>query len=402
MNTNPYGPQSGDIFSEAGLKAMFAKYAAAVRNGGVLAISELAQAVGVDVETALHDIQKLVAKGFFGREAYIDYWRKALILPEIFGGKKKQEARPIRSQPAPAPEAKPALPSLEKLYRKPMRIFTVLAILFGAAGVMTVIKGVGGLILSQGAEQLINGLIAAALGGGCFEMRSILSRRAIRYRKYRMLAEGASFRSVPELAAAAGVSEGRAYRDLEDMTYKGFFGPRALVDRGARLLLASPEDRPQKETPPPEVKAESLSEYDVFLGEIRSLNDEIADKEVSARIDRIEELTRQIFRTVEEHPEKKSEIKSFMSYYLPTTLKLLRTYSGFEHQNVQGENIRTTKEKIAGILDKLGDGFEQQLNRLFRDDALDVSTDINVLETMLRRDGLTGEENGFAGTQTQQ
>ena len=34
--------------------------------------------------------------------------------------------------------------------------------------------------------------------------------------------------------------------------------------------------------------------------------------------------------------------------------------------------------------------FEKQLNTLYQDDMMDISTDIDVLETLLRQDGLVG------------
>ena len=80
-----------------------------------------------------------------------------------------------------------------------------------------------------------------------------------------------------------------------------------------------------------------------------------------------------------------------MSYYLPTTLKLLRTYSSLERQGIEGDNIDAAKEDIERILDTLVKGFAGQLDRLFQNEVIDISTDIEVLETMMKRDDLTGE-----------
>ena len=77
-----------------------------------------------------------------------------------------------------------------------------------------------------------------------------------------------------------------------------------------------------------------------------------------------------------------------MNYYLPTTLKLLKSYSLMEKQSYQGENIQAARKKIESILDTLIHAFEQQQDRLFRSEALDVESDISVLETMMASDGL--------------
>ena len=107
-------------------------------------------------------------------------------------------------------------------------------------------------------------------------------------------------------------------------------------------------------------------------------------------MDELEQLCVQIFKTVAEKPAKATQIRKFMDYYLPTALKLLKTYAELDAQGVEGENIRESKQRIEQVMDTLVTAFEAQLDRLFEDDALDVSTDIDVMENMLRADGLTG------------
>ena len=81
-----------------------------------------------------------------------------------------------------------------------------------------------------------------------------------------------------------------------------------------------------------------------------------------------------------------------MSYYLPTTLKLVNAYREFDAQPVQGENILSAKREIEETLDTINLAFENLFDGLFEDDAIDISTDISVLETMLRQEGLTGSD----------
>ena len=123
------------------------------------------------------------------------------------------------------------------------------------------------------------------------------------------------------------------------------------------------------------------------------MNDEIADETVSERIYRIEERTRNIFDYVTEHPEAMPQIRTFMNYYLPTTLKLLESYSRIERVGVAGENMKSSKEKIENILDLLVIGFEQQVDQLFRNESIDISSDISVLEKMMQKDGLNGKND---------
>lgn len=122
---------------------------------------------------------------------------------------------------------------------------------------------------------------------------------------------------------------------------------------------------------------------------MRALNDSIQDETVSGQIDRLEEVSGRIFAYVKENPEKLPQIRKFMSYYLPTTIKLLRSYDELSRQGVSGENITGTMEKVEGMLGTIVLAFEKQLDSLFGDQALDISTDITVLENMMAREGLT-------------
>ena len=81
-----------------------------------------------------------------------------------------------------------------------------------------------------------------------------------------------------------------------------------------------------------------------------------------------------------------------MSYYLPTPLKILRAYGQLESQQIAGENITAAMTRIEGMMDKVVEGFEKQLDQLFQGDTMDITADVDVLEQMLARDGLTGEQ----------
>ena len=86
------------------------------------------------------------------------------------------------------------------------------------------------------------------------------------------------------------------------------------------------------------------------------------------------------------------QIRQFMDYYLPTTLKLLNAYDRMDDAGISGDNITGTKERVENIMGTIVTAFEKQLDGLFGEDALDISTDISVLETMLAREGLAGEK----------
>ena len=192
---------------------------------------------------------------------------------------------------------------------------------------------------------------------------------------------------VTELSAKLGKPPSLVVSDLQHMIASGYLGDNAYLDHSRGMLVLDAVVTEFVEEPEPQPQWAEV-EFEQSLREIRRLNDDIDDAGVSARIDRIGELTAGIFRVLREEPERADEVKKFMNYYLPTTIKLLKSYALMEEQSYQGENIVATRRRIEQILDSLVTAFEQQQDRLFRATALDVDADIEVLETMMAKDGL--------------
>lgn len=161
---------------------------------------------------------------------------------------------------------------------------------------------------------------------------------------------------------------------------------------------AAKEEAPEEPASTGDPKIDALVlERDRAIQEMRRLNDAIEDEEISRRIDQLEDATGKIIDQVIAHPEKLPQIRKFMNYYLPTTLKILKAYARMEEQGIEGENIRSAKARIEGMMDKVVDGFEAQLDKLFQDDAMDITTDVQVLEQMLEKDGLSGGDGMTLG-----
>ena len=128
------------------------------------------------------------------------------------------------------------------------------------------------------------------------------------------------------------------------------------------------------------------------IEEMRRLDRNIEDKKISADIVRLQQTSEKIFDYVKSHPNQLGDIRKFMNYYLPTTLKILNAYDRMSAQGVSGENIDATMDRIQHMMDTIVAAFEKQLDSLFGEEALDISTDITVLETMMAREGLTDRE----------
>ena len=162
---------------------------------------------------------------------------------------------------------------------------------------------------------------------------------------------------------------------------------------------AEPKSEPK---PEPERKSTGNPELDKLIldrdravSEMRRLNDNIPDAALSAQIDDLETTTTRIIDHVLEHPEKLPQIRKFMNYYLPTTLKLLNVYDRMGAQGIREENIGGTMEKVEDTFGRIVQAYHKQLDALFADEALDVSTDITVMKNLLRQEGLLDDGTDF-------
>lgn len=232
-----------------------------------------------------------------------------------------------------------------------------------------------------------------------------MRRRLRRYAKYQAIAGKKPTVTISQLATAADVSPRRVENDLEQMVQKGFWGKEAYLDLGRGVLVRTfeaAEDLEQAQKKAQPIPEETQEGYSGQLRDIRYANDRIADPVISAKIDRLEDLAGKIFRIVEEEPAKKAKASTFLNYYLPTTQKLLDSYADFEESGVSGENVSQAKQRIASTMDNIVAGFERQLDQLYQSDAMDVDSDIRVMEQMLRRDSGSVAEDFGLGAAVQQ
>ena len=125
-----------------------------------------------------------------------------------------------------------------------------------------------------------------------------------------------------------------------------------------------------------------------MIAQIRDENSQIPDPVLSKKIDELESISNQIFLTVTDKPEKAPQIRRFMDYYLPTVLKMLTNYRKLGEREVTGENAEKTKKSVEGAMDIVLEAFTKQHDQLYQRDMLDVTTDISVLETLMKQDGL--------------
>jgi 5-bromo-4-chloroindolyl phosphate hydrolysis protein len=244
--------------------------------------------------------------------------------------------------------------------------------------------------------------VSLALGGGVLLGSGRLNRKKeAKFQRCLTVSGDQGIVDIGKLSRTMGWDGTEADRVLTEMLERGYYGPRAYIDHERGLLVIQPEAmrdvyRAEDEARDDQRKAQAeagRTEYERYVERIRQADVDIDDEVMSQKIRRMQSLTAAIFQEVEAHPEKKSQIDRFMNYYLPTTLKLLDSYARIEERGVTGENMAKAKADIERIADTLVAGYEKQLDTLYKAEAMDIAGDVSVIENMMKRDGLTGQDD---------
>lgn len=266
---------------------------------------------------------------------------------------------------------------------------------------------------------------ALILSVGVIKIGNKKKVRLKRAEKYLELAGNNHYINVEDIALHTGMDLKFILKDLRKMLAAGFYPEGHLDRQGSCLMLdnriyseyvqlekqrrlqeqerraiaeqpkaeqtASENVKAAQETGTDSEVAAMIAEGQDYIRKLRDLNDNIAGEEISAKLFRLENLLKEIFDRLKEHPEQAPQMQKFLKYYLPTTLKLVDAYEEFDSVSEQGPDIREAKDEIEKTLDTINNAFGELLNRLLRDTAYDVTTDAQVLQTMLAKEGLTKE-----------
>ena len=287
---------------------------------------------------------------------------------------------------------------------------------YGVMGIslLALIGSVGELAASVGSVGAVVWSAAFALLGFALGYHgSRLSGRAKRYTRYVNMVKDKLYCPIRDMAQRLGKSERFVVKDLKKMIQAGMF-KQARLDQKETCLIASNEmyeqymlvqkdyEEQQKKQEMEKQADERKKQEKERLGEaagvideglnyvrlIRQCNDEIPGEEMSDKLDRLELLVTRIFDQVEKEPELAPELRKMLSYYLPTTKKLLEAYRDLDRQQLDVANVTQTKREIETAVDNINEAFEKFLDELFREKAWDIQSDISVLHTMMKQDGL--------------
>lgn len=239
------------------------------------------------------------------------------------------------------------------------------------------------------------------IGGVCIFKGKRLGDQISRYKKYCTIISNKNIIPVELIAESTSKSLKFIVKDVQKMIDKNYFINTYIDKRNNQIVLTNEDGVPPKYEDvvyeAEEDEVENSNEVDMiikkgmdYLRQIKEANENIKSESMCNKIVQVEDVTSKIFDVVKHDPSKLIQIQKFMDYYIPTTLKLLNSYHTLEEQGIDRENITTTMESIESTMSTIVVAFENQLDSLFEDEAIDISTDITVLENMLVQEGLTG------------
>ena len=237
-----------------------------------------------------------------------------------------------------------------------------------------------------------------------------------RFRQYVRTLAGRNYCSIRELASDAGVTEDQVLADLKEMFDKKYF-PTGHIDLQKTTLMLDDETYKQsletqrafeeRAAREEETKAaqesifatgtedqelrDAMAEGEMYIRKIREANAAIPGEEISRKLYRLEELMDKIFKVLSQKPDELPKLRKFMNYYMPTTDKLVQTYRELDAQPVEGENISKAKREIEETLDTINNAYEKLLDNFYAEAAMDVSSDISVLQNLMAQEGLVGQ-----------
>lgn len=239
-----------------------------------------------------------------------------------------------------------------------------------------------------------------------------LRKRVKRFNKYVRFMENNTYISIEELSKLTKEKERFLLKDLGKMIDVGMFLQGHIDDEKTYFILNDEvyndylnlkkqqiakenNDKKLKEKIDNFEKEDAKSTIKIgrdYIEQIKTVRNHLHKEDISMELDKLGNISEQILNQVEKNPEKAQEVNKFIDHYLPITIKLINSYEELNNQVIQGDNIKNAKIEIEKSIDLINKAFENLLDDLFEDVVLDISTDISVLKTLFKQEGL-GEED---------
>lgn len=327
-----------------------------------------------------------------------------------------RQQTPVRQQPPTFQSFNRVQPTKRKDSTAAAWILVILSVLLAIPSLTFLLEELFFLPTWDPVAMLVDLVISAAPTAICATIAACGINRIryiSRFHKYQAQLKGVDYASIADMAEFFALPQPKLLKDLKRMTSDGLFrdcyfdeqqtcfilnkevyDQYLAMQENLKIQQAEAERRRKIAEENPEAAAleEMRSTGESYIRRIRELNDALPAQDISEKLDQLEQVCSQIFQYVEKHPEKLSEIRRFMSYYLPTTLKLTESYRDLELRQISSQEVENVKKEILDTLDNINLAFQNLYKNLMQKDLMGLSADISALETMLTQEGLIDGE----------
>lgn len=227
----------------------------------------------------------------------------------------------------------------------------------------------------------------------------------IRFRKYNREIGNNTVIPTADLAAITAKPIDFTINDLLDMIDKDYYRQARIVENGELFILDAKTYKLYKEEMlrnPKErreeiEKNESNTLVEDYLMKVRK--DVTAITEMTSRlkepmkskVSEFLQIVSKIFELLKENPSTVGDLDKTINYYLPTTVKLVDSYLKMSEKptDIVNSSLKDTEE----TMDLVNDAFMKILDNIYQEKVMDLSSDMSVLKSMLRQEGLLDEKD---------
>lgn len=238
------------------------------------------------------------------------------------------------------------------------------------------------------------------LGIGIFSSRQVI--RITRFKKYLKYFETVEFDDIKNISRNLKIKKEKVLGDLKYMMSNNIFSEAHLVENNSIFILNNQcyeyynnsiqmkieNEKEQNQINSNKELQAFIQDTSVKITELNKYRNLINSDELKNEVQKIIVSSERIVETVKKSPEQLTLLARFSTYYLPTTIKLLKTYDELEENPDRIESSNEAKKQIFDTLKTLSEAFDKLLNQLVGMKKMDINADISVLNTLLSQDGL--------------
>ena len=227
----------------------------------------------------------------------------------------------------------------------------------------------------------------------------------IRFRKYNREIGNNTVIPTADLAAITAKPIDFTINDLLNMIEKDYYRQARIVENGELFILDSNTYKLYKEEMlrDPKERYEELEEkennalVEEYLAKAKrdvTALTEMTPKlrePMKAKISEFLQIVGKIFELLKENPNTAKDLDKVINFYLPTTVKLMDNYIDLSEKPT--DSVKSSLKSMEQTMDLVNDGFMKMLDNIYQEKIMDLSSDMSVLKSMLRQEGLLDQDN---------